>query len=86
MIVFDEATSFTDGENEHKIQLALNKLLEGKTTIMVAHRLHTIVDAEKICVFKKGRIVEEGTHKELLDKNGEYARLWMRYSEDLEND
>lgn len=86
VIVFDEATSFTDGENEHKIQLALNKLLEGKTTIMVAHRLHTIVDAEKICVFKKGRIVEEGTHKELLDKNGEYARLWMRYSEDLEND
>ena len=86
IVVFDEATSFTDGENEHKIQLALNKLLEGKTTIMVAHRLHTIIDAAKICVFKEGRIVEEGTHQTLLEKNGEYARLWTRYSEDLKND
>lgn len=86
IVVFDEATSFTDGENEHKIQLALNKLLEGKTTIMVAHRLHTIMDAAKICVFKEGRIVEEGTHQTLLEKNGEYARLWTRYSEDLKND
>ena len=86
IVVFDEATSFTDGENEHKIQLALNKLLEGKTTIMVAHRLHTIMDAAKICVFKAGRIVEEGTHQTLLEKNGEYARLWTRYSEDLKND
>lgn len=86
IVVFDEATSFTDGENEHKIQLALNKLLEGKTTIMVAHRLHTIIDAAKICVFKAGRIVEEGTHQTLLEKNGEYARLWKRYSEDLKND
>lgn len=86
IVVFDEATSFTDGENEHKIQLALNKLLEGKTTIIVAHRLHTIMDAAKICVFKEGRIVEEGTHQTLLEKNGEYARLWKRYSEDLKND
>lgn len=86
IVVFDEATSFTDGENEHKIQLALNKLLEGKTTIMVAHRLHTIMDAAKICVFKEGRIVEEGTHQTLLEKNGEYSRLWTRYSEDLKND
>jgi ATP-binding cassette subfamily B protein len=86
IVVFDEATSFTDGENEHKIQLALNKLLEGKTTIMVAHRLHTIMDAAKICVFKEGKIVEEGTHQTLLEKNGEYAHLWTRYSEDLKND
>lgn len=86
IVVFDEATSFTDGENEHKIQLALNKLLEGKTTIMVAHRLHTIMDAAKICVFREGRIVEEGTHQTLLEKNGEYARLWTKYSEDLKND
>ena len=86
IVVFDEATSFTDGENEHKIQLALNKLLEGKTTIMVAHRLHTIMDAAKICVFKEGRIVEEGTLQTLLEKIGEYARLWTRYSEDLKND
>ncbi len=86
IVVFDEATSFTDGENEHKIQLALNKLLEGKTTIMVAHRLHTIMNAEKICVFKEGKIVEAGKHAELLKKNGEYARLWKRYSEESDND
>lgn len=85
IIVFDEATSFTDGENEHKIQLALNKLLEGKTTIMIAHRLHTIMNANQICVFKEGRIVEVGKHKELVEKNGEYTRLWNKYNE-VEND
>lgn len=52
IIVFDEATSFTDIENEHKIQLALGNLLKGKTTIMIAHRLHTIVNANNICVFQ----------------------------------
>lgn len=86
IVVFDEATSFTDGENEHKIQLALNELLEGKTTIMVAHRLHTIMGAAKICVFKEGEIVDHGTHEELLARNGEYVRLWTRYSEDLKDD
>ena len=58
VIVFDEATSYTDIENEHKIQLALQNLLKGKTTIMIAHRLHTIVGADKICVFHQGEVEE----------------------------
>ncbi|MCR5640994.1 MAG: ABC transporter ATP-binding protein/permease [Lachnospiraceae bacterium] len=81
IIVFDEATSFTDGENEHKIQMALDQLLEGKTTIMVAHRLHTIMNAEQICVFRDGEIVEYGKHQELVEQQGEYAKLWATYSE-----
>lgn len=86
VLVFDEATSFTDGENEHKIQMALDRLLVGKTTVMIAHRLHTIIHADQICVFKEGRIVEIGTHEELLNMHGEYEKLWTRYSEDTDYD
>ena len=81
IIVFDEATSFTDIENEHKIQLALGNLLKGKTTIMIAHRLHTIVNANNICVFQNGRIVEMGRHSDLLQKNGVYAEMWRVYAQ-----
>ena len=68
IIIFDEAISFTDVENEHKIQLALEELLKGKTTIMIAHRLHTIVQADCICVFEQGELKEKGIHTELLEK------------------
>lgn len=81
IIVFDEATSFTDIENEHKIQIALENLLEGKTTIMIAHRLHTIVNADNICVFQNGSIVEMGCHRDLLKKNGVYAEMWRAYTQ-----
>lgn len=81
VIVFDEATSFTDMENEHKIQLALGNLLEGKTTIMIAHRLHTIVNADLICVFDGGQVVETGTHQALLEKQGSYSRMWRTYTQ-----
>lgn len=80
IIVFDEATSFTDAENEHKIQLALTELLQGKTTIMIAHRLHTIIGADQICVFDKGRIVETGTHHDLVKKSGAYSHMWQTYT------
>ena len=80
MLVFDEATSFTDIENEYKIQLALEQLLRGKTAIMIAHRLHTIVRANQICVFSEGKIVEMGAHDELLRQNGQYARMWHAYT------
>lgn len=79
IIIFDEATSFTDGENEHKIQLALGELLKGKTTIMIAHRLHTIIHADQICVFDNGEIKEIGKHEELLAKHGLYEKMWKIY-------
>ena len=86
IIVLDEATSFTDAENEHKIQLALNELLKGKTSIMIAHRLHTIVDAEQICVFEEGKIKEIGKHEELLRKGGLYRSMWNTYVSRREKD
>ncbi|MGN0350161.1 MAG: ABC transporter ATP-binding protein [Roseburia sp.] len=79
IIIFDEATSFTDGENEHKIQIALGELLKGKTTIMIAHRLHTIVNADQICVFDSGEIKEKGRHEELLAQHGLYEKMWNIY-------
>ena len=79
IIIFDEASSFTDGENEHKIQLALGELLKGKTTIMIAHRLHTIIHADQICVFDNGEIKEIGKHEELLAKHGLYEKMWKIY-------
>ncbi|MFZ7133159.1 MAG: ABC transporter ATP-binding protein [Eubacteriales bacterium] len=84
IIIFDEATSFTDIENEHKIQLALNHLLVGKTTIMIAHRLHTIVHADQICIFEAGEIKEIGTHHTLLEKNGLYSNMWQTYTRQKE--
>ncbi|MDR1015279.1 MAG: ABC transporter ATP-binding protein/permease [Coriobacteriales bacterium] len=83
IVIFDEATSFTDIENEHRIQLALSRLLQHKTTVMIAHRLHTIVGADQICVFDKGRIVERGTHEALLGKDGLYSRMWEAYGQEV---
>lgn len=79
-MVFDEATSYSDIENEHKIQLALQNLLKGKTTIMIAHRLHTIRDADKIVVFANGTTAEQGTHNDLMQSGGLYAKMWDAYT------
>lgn len=79
IVIFDEATSYSDIENEHKIQTALKNLLKDKTVIMIAHRLHTICDANKIIVFEKGEIVEQCTHKRLLEINGYYSKMWASY-------
>ncbi len=76
MLILDEATSSIDTRTEMKIQSAFLKLMEGKTSFIVAHRLSTIRDADLILVMKDGTIIEQGTHKELLKKNGFYAELY----------
>ena len=86
IIVFDEATSYSDIENEHKIQLALQNLLKDKTTIMIAHRLHTIQNADKIVVFQDGRVTEQGTQEELLKKEGVYSKMWNTYTQTMLED
>ncbi len=80
IIVLDEATSALDSESEKLIQAALNKLMQGRTTIVIAHRLSTIQKMDRIVVMDKGTIVEQGTHNQLLNQKGAYAKLWQHQS------
>lgn len=75
VLILDEATSALDSESERHVQAALETLMQGRTTLVIAHRLSTIEKADRIVVLQKGQIVETGTHRELLDKNGVYAQL-----------
>jgi len=75
ILVLDEATSALDSESEVEVQRALDQLQGKQTTFIIAHRLSTIFGADRILVFKRGRIVEDGSHEELLAKKGEYAHL-----------
>ncbi|MGI4752571.1 MAG: ATP-binding cassette domain-containing protein [Janthinobacterium lividum] len=76
ILILDEATSQLDSVTEEYIKKSLWDLMQGKTTIVIAHRLSTLLHMDRIIVFDKGRIVEDGSHNELLDRNGLYKTLW----------
>lgn len=79
IVLLDEATAFADAENEYLIQRALDILLHGKTVLMIAHRLQTIVHADQIIVMQRGGIAEQGTHEELMQRQGMYAKMYHEY-------
>ena len=81
IVVLDEATAFADPENEALIQKAFATLTQGRTVIMIAHRLSTVVNADKIIVLNNGRVAEEGTHRELVSGDGLYSRMWKDYNQ-----
>ena len=81
IVVLDEATAFADPENEALIQKAFAVLTKGRTVIMIAHRLSTVVGADRIIVLDSGRVAEQGTHEELLRSGGLYARMWADYQQ-----
>lgn len=78
-VILDEATAFADPENEHIIQKSFKELSKNKTTMIIAHRLSTVKDADKIMIVEKGQIAESGSHEELLTQNGLYKKLWNEY-------
>lgn len=80
VVLLDEATAFADPENEYRIQKALNVLLKGKTVIMIAHRLSTVTEADNIIVLREGYLTEQGSHRELLEKDGFYAKMYREYN------
>jgi ATP-binding cassette, subfamily B, heavy metal transporter len=76
ILIFDEATSALDSRAEKAIQAELERISQGRTTLVIAHRLSTVMDADAILVLQHGRIVERGTHVQLIEEKGEYARMW----------
>ncbi|SFB00191.1 ATP-binding cassette, subfamily B [Acetitomaculum ruminis DSM 5522] len=83
ILILDEATAFADPDNENEVLQAFENLSKNKTVIMIAHRLSTVVDMDKICVLKDGKIVESGKHEILLAKKGIYAHMWNEYQKSV---
>ena len=83
ILILDEATAFADPDNAAKEQAAFSRLSQGKTVIMIAHRLSSVVDADRICVLKDGEIREMGTHKDLVANGGIYAHMWEAYNQSV---
>mgnify|MGYP002557093222 FL=1 len=81
ILVLDEATAFADPENEYKMQLAIQKLIRDKTVIIIAHRLSSILSANRIAVLKEGCVVQQGTHEELCRQEGVYKKMWDAYTD-----
>ena len=84
ILLLDEATSALDTDTETEIQAELDAMSKDRTTITIAHRLSTIADADRIVVLEQGIIVEEGTHNDLLQRDGRYAQLWHRQASEDE--
>lgn len=76
ILFLDEATSALDSESENEIQMAINNIMKGRTIVMVAHRLSTVVDCDRIYVINEGKVLEEGNHEELIKKNGNYKKMY----------
>ena len=85
MILLDEATSSLDTKTERSIQNGLQTICAGRTTLIVAHRLSTVIHADRILVLSDGQIIEKGTHQDLLSKNGFYASMWQEQLENKDN-
>jgi len=86
MLIFDEATSALDSKSEKAIQAELDRIARGHTTLVIAHRLSTVMDTDQILVMDHGRIIERGTHRELLETGGAYARMWALQQEEAEHE
>ncbi|MCY1522644.1 ATM1-type heavy metal exporter [compost metagenome] len=84
ILIFDEATSALDSRSEKAIQAALDRIQVGRTTLVIAHRLSTVMDADRILVLDAGRIIESGSHRELLAAGGSYAQMWMLQQQEAE--
>ena len=83
ILILDEATAFADPDNEAKVQAAFTKLSQGKTVIMIAHRLSSVVGVDRICVLKEGEICQSGKHEELEKTDGLYAHMWGEYNKSV---
>ncbi|HEY4265314.1 MAG TPA: ATP-binding cassette domain-containing protein, partial [Micropepsaceae bacterium] len=84
ILLLDEATSALDAENERLVQDALRRLMKGRTTILIAHRLSTVLDADAIYVLDRGKVAEHGTHGELMARGGLYAKLYKHETQENE--